>query len=168
MRNKLKIIYLLRKENFIIENVFFQNFIRKVMKTLFKTIAIFFIFIPVKSLAQYSLTVEITGLRNNTGDILYELFDQHHKSLKVGTADILNKKCSIVIENLKAGKYAFNYIHDENKNKKLDTKMLFIPIEGYGYSNNVEAKFGPSPFSKWLFKLNGNMIMKLNPTYLNF
>ncbi len=138
------------------------------MKTLFITIAIFFIFMPVKSLAQYNLIFEITGLRNNNGNILYELFDQHHKSLKVGTANILNKKCSIVIENLKAGKYAFNFIHDENKNKKLDTKMLFIPIEGYGYSNNIEAKFGPPAFNKWLFELNGNMTMKLNPTYLNF
>jgi uncharacterized protein (DUF2141 family) len=47
------------------------------------------------------LTIEITGLRNNKGDILYELFDQNQKSLKVGTENISNNKCVIVIDNLK-------------------------------------------------------------------
>jgi uncharacterized protein (DUF2141 family) len=138
------------------------------MKLPFKIIAIFFIFMPIKSFAQYSLTVEITGLRNNKGDILYELFDQNQKSLKVGNENISNNKCVIVIDNLKPGKYGFNYIHDENKNKKLDTKMLMIPIEGYGYSNNVDAKFGPPPFKKWIFELKDNMKMNCHPIYLNF
>lgn len=118
--------------------------------------------------AQYSLTVEISSLRNNTGNILYELFDQNHKSLKVGTCEINNEKCIIRIENLKAGKYAFNYIHDENKNKKLDTKMLFIPKEGFGYSNNVEAKFGPPAFEKWLFEVKENTRLNCKITYLNY
>ena len=74
----------------------------------------------------------------------------------------------IVLDNIKSGKYAFNYIHDENKNKKLDTKMLFIPKEGFGYSNNVDAKFGPPAFEKWLFDVKDNLKIILKPTYLNY
>jgi uncharacterized protein (DUF2141 family) len=125
-------------------------------------------FVPISSFAQFTLTVEITGLRNNNGNLLYELFDQNQKSLKVGTELITNNKCVILINNLKPGKYGFNYIHDENKNKKLDTKMLFIPKEGFGYSNNVDAKFGPPAFNKWIFEVKENLKLKCKVTYLNY
>jgi len=130
---------------------------------------VFLLFISTfTSFAQFTLTVEITGLRNNTGNLLYELFDQHHKSLKVGNELISDKKCIIVFDNLKPGKYGFNYIHDENKNKKLDTKMIVIPKEGFGYSNNVDAKFGPPAFEKWLFEVKENTELNLKITYLNY
>lgn len=124
--------------------------------------------LPFSTFAQFSLTVEITGLRNNNGNVLYELFDQNKKSLKVGTEMITNNKCIIVFNNLKPGKYGFNYIHDENKNKKLDTKMLFIPTEGFGYSNNADGTFGPPAFKKWAFDLTGDMKMVCKITYLKF
>lgn len=124
--------------------------------------------LPLSTFAQFTLTVEITGLRNNNGNLLYELFDQNHKSLKVGTELIVNNKCVIVIDNIKPGKYGFNYIHDENKNRKLDTKMLFIPKEGFGYSNNVDAKFGPPAFEKWLFEVKENTKFSCKITYLNY
>ena len=135
-----------------------------------KKLNLFFLLflLPVSTSAQLTLTVEITGLRNNNGNVLYELFDQNQKSLKVGTEIISNSKCVIVIDNLKPGKYGFNYIHDENKNKKLDTKMLIIPKEGYGYSNNPVAKFGPPAFEKWIFEVKNNMKMFCKPTYLNY
>lgn len=128
----------------------------------------FFLFTPIFLFAQYSLTIEISGLRNNDGNVLYELFDAKQKSLKVGTVNISNKKCVVVFENLKPATYGFNYIHDENKNRKLDTKMVVIPKEGFGYSNNVVAKFGPPDFKKWTFELKENMKMNCTVTYLNY
>ena len=126
------------------------------------------LFIAINSYSQFTLTVEISGLRNNDGNILYELFDQNHKSLKVGTETIKNKKCLIVMDNIKPGTYGFNYIHDENRNRKLDTKLFIIPKEGYGYSNNVEAKFGPPAFEKWLFEIKDNTKLNCKITYLNY
>ena len=122
----------------------------------------------VNTFSQYKLTVEITGFRNNKGNVLYELFDEKQKSLEVGTVDISNNKCMIVLQNLKPAKYGFNYIHDENKNKKLDTKMLFIPIEGFGYSNNADGTFGPPSFKKWVFEVKDNTRINLKISYLNF
>lgn len=138
------------------------------MKTYYSLFIILLFINPLKSFAQHTLTVEITGLRNNNGNLLYELFDQNQKSLKIGTVDITNNKCSIIFENLKPSKYGFNYIHDENKNKKLDTKMLMIPVEGFGYSKNADGTFGPPAFKKWAFDLKDNMRMNLKITYLNF
>jgi uncharacterized protein (DUF2141 family) len=133
-----------------------------------KNLLFLLFFLPLSTFAQFTLTVEIKGLRNNKGNILYELFDQSHKSLKVGTELITNNKCVIVMDNIKPGKYAFNYIHDENKNKNLDTKMLFIPTEGFGYSNNVDAKFGPPAFNKWIFEVKENTKLSCKVTYLNY
>ncbi len=122
----------------------------------------------INAFSQHKLTVEISGLRNNNGNVLYELFDEKHKSLDVGTIDVTNKKCVIVYNNLKPGKYGFNYIHDENKNKKLDTKALFIPTEGFGYSNNADGTFGPPAFKKWVFQIKEDTKLNLKITYLNF
>jgi uncharacterized protein (DUF2141 family) len=132
---------------------------------------IFFIslFINVlNTFAQFTLTVEFTNLRNNNGNLLYELFDAKQKSLKVGTVDISNNKCLVVFENLKPAKYGVNFIHDENKNKKLDTKMLMIPKEGFGYSNNPTVKFGPPAYEKWIFEVKENTKITCKTTYLNY
>jgi uncharacterized protein (DUF2141 family) len=107
-------------------------------------------------------------LRNNNGNLLYELFDAKQKSLKVGTVDISNNKCLVVFENLKPAKYGVNFIHDENKNKKLDTKMLMIPKEGFGYSNNPTVKFGPPAYEKWIFEVKENTKITCKTTYLNY
>ena len=135
-----------------------------------KTQNLFFLLflLPLSTFAQFTLTVEITGVRNNNGNLLYELFDQNQNSLKVGTELIVNNKCVIVMDNIKHGKYGFNYIHDENKNKKLDTKMLFIPKEGFGYSNNADAKFGPPAYKKWIFEVKENTKLSCKITYLNY
>lgn len=138
------------------------------MKSTFILITCILFIIPIKSFSQHTLTVEITGLRNNNGNLLYELFDQKQKSLEVGTVNITNKKCVVVFSNLKPGKYGFNYIHDENKNKKLDTKALFIPTEGFGYSNNADGTFGPPAFKKWVFEIKEDIKLDLKITYLNF
>lgn len=118
--------------------------------------------------SQFTLTVEFTNLRNNNGNLLYELFDAKQKSLKVGTVDISNNKCVVVFENLKPAKYGVNFIHDENKNKKLDTKMLMIPKEGFGYSNNPTVKFGPPAYEKWIFEVKENTKITCKTTYLNY
>lgn len=140
----------------------------KIFTNSFLIVIILFFFNAINIFAQYKLTVEITGLRNNNGNVLYELFDENKKSLDVGTIDVTNKKCVIVYNNLKPGKYGFNYIHDENKNKKLDTKMLMIPTEGFGYSNNADGTFGPPAFKKWVFEIKEDSKLNLKITYLNF
>lgn len=138
------------------------------MKSYSILIVCFLFIIPFKTFSQHTLTVEITGLRNNNGNVLYELFDQKQKSLEVGTVNVTNRKCVVVFSNLKPGKYGFNYIHDENKNKKLDTKALFIPTEGFGYSNNADGTFGPPAFKKWVFEIKEDIKLDLKITYLNF
>jgi uncharacterized protein (DUF2141 family) len=53
-----------------------------------------------------------------------------------------DKKCTLLFKNLKPGKYAVRYFHDENLNGVMETNMAGKPKEGYGFSNNVTGMFG--------------------------
>jgi uncharacterized protein (DUF2141 family) len=115
--------------------------------------------------SQLKLEVEITGLRNDKGNLMLQLFDQNEKVLKQDMTPIDKGRCSFVFEGLAPGKYAVRYYHDENLNGKMDTNLVGKPVEGYGFSNNVIGKFGPPPFVKWLFELDGNKKIVLKATY---
>ncbi|WP_313455097.1 DUF2141 domain-containing protein [Stenotrophomonas sp.] len=53
-------------------------------------------------------------------------------------------KVHLVFKNLPAGDYAVLVTHDQNDNGKLDTNMLGIPVEGYGFSNNPQLMRKPT------------------------
>lgn len=51
-----------------------------------------------------------------------------------------------VVQDLAPGRYALSAFHDENDNGVLDTNLLGIPSEGYGFGNDASATFGPPRF----------------------
>jgi len=114
---------------------------------------------------QFSLNVEITGIKNNTGLILLQLFNEKEEVIAQAIGEIENQKTNIIIKDLKPGKYAFRYFHDENMSKELETNVLGIPKEGYGFSNNGAGPFGPRPFKEWLFDIKGDMKVTVSPRY---
>jgi uncharacterized protein (DUF2141 family) len=102
-------------------------------------------------------------LQNNNGQVLLEFSNEKGAKIRGIVQPISGKKCIIVIKNLKPGKYAFKYFHDENKNEKLDTNWIGVPTEGFGFSNNAEGMFGPPSFDKTIFTLKENLTLKCSP-----
>ncbi|MGB8490698.1 MAG: DUF2141 domain-containing protein, partial [Bacteroidales bacterium] len=98
---------------------------------------ILLIFISGKSLSQYSLEIEITGLRNDKGCIMLQLFNENQTVIGEEKGVIKDNKSIIVFNDLKPGKYAVRYFHDENLDGKLETNGIGKPLEGYGFSNNA-------------------------------
>ena len=43
-----------------------------------------------------------------------------------------------------SGRYALMVIHDENGNGTLDTNVIGMPVEGYGFSNNPQVMRKPT------------------------
>lgn len=117
------------------------------------------------SFAQYKLDIEIIGIRNDRGNIMLQLFDQDENIIRQEMSPVRERKCLFSFQNIKAGKYAVRYYHDENLNGKMETSIIGKPTEGYGFSNNCIGKFGPPPFEKWLFDLNQDKKIVLKPTY---
>jgi len=117
------------------------------------------------SYSQFNLDIEIGEIKNNAGKIMLQVFDENEKVLTQEMSLVKDLKCSFSIKNLKQGKYAVRYFHDENLDGKMNTNLIGIPKEGYGFSNNATGNFGPPPFEKWLFEISGDKKIVLKPTY---
>jgi uncharacterized protein (DUF2141 family) len=114
---------------------------------------------------QLTLGIEITGLKNDKGVIMLQLFDENEKVIDQKKGEIKDNKCIIIFRDLKPGKHAVRYFHDENLSGVMETNMLGIPKEGYGFSNNAAGPFGPKPFKEWLFDLEKNKSITIKTRY---
>lgn len=121
---------------------------------------------PIMLFGQITLTVDIEQLRNNNGKLLLELNNDKEEVIKGFSETITDGKCILVIKELKPGKYAFKYFHDENNDEKINTNFMGIPKEGYGFSNNAKGTFGPPSFDKMLFEITKSDTMRCVPTYI--
>lgn len=133
-------------------------------KLIFTLVA--FLFAPLIAFSQINLTVEIQELRNNQGKLLLELNDENEQVIRGFSEEIDDNSCTLLIENLKPGKYAFKYFHDENNDEKINTNFMGIPKEGYGFSNNASGKFGPPSFEKMIIEITKSDTLNCIPTYI--
>ena len=75
---------------------------------------------------------------------------------KGDVVEIKEKRATIIFKNIDAGEYAVSFIHDENKNNKMDTNFFGIPKEDYGCSNNAKNFLGPPKYEDAKFMLSEN------------
>ena len=96
-----------------------------------------------------TLTVRVTGVRNNKGRIALALFQgeagfpgDKSKAMHSQQAEIDNKigGAKFVLQGIPYGVYAVSVFHDENMNGKLDKNFVGAPKEGYGASNNPRKR----------------------------
>jgi uncharacterized protein (DUF2141 family) len=116
------------------------------------------------------LKIRFEKVRNTEGSLKYLIFknsdgypDKVKKSVAKGEIPTIDGNKGISVE-LAAGEYAVTVIHDENADGKLDTNLIGIPTEGFGFSNNPKVFFGPPTFNKTKLNVNGptqiNIMMK--------
>lgn len=115
-----------------------------------------------------SVTLEVEGMLNSKGEMKVTVFNseatylkQPVKMLKVDLGS--HESNTFVIEGLEKGEYAISVLHDENANGELDFGGMG-PIEGYGFSNNPNAAFGPAEYSKARLNIESDTVLtiKLN------
>ena len=116
-----------------------------------------------------SLTIEVTGIESQNGNVLVAVFNNETDFLKKPVfkkmAKIDGEKVTVTFENIENGTYAFSLFHDENSNNELDKGTFGIPSEPYAFSNNASGFMGPASFSDSSFKLEGKPVkqtIKLN------
>lgn len=105
-----------------------------------------------------TLSLQIQGLRNASGDLRIALYDQAESFRKEALARrIVSQPAQageqrVKIDGLAPGRYAVVAYHDENANEKLDLRFGMFPLEGYGLSNNPQV-VGPPRFAESAFEL---------------
>ena len=79
---------------------------------------------------------------------------------------VRDKQARCDFEDIPPGTYALAVVHDENMNGKLDTNLLGIPKEGYGFSNDAKALLGAPSFSAASFPYDGqNLELTISLNY---
>ncbi|NTV51968.1 MAG: DUF2141 domain-containing protein [Candidatus Firestonebacteria bacterium] len=124
--------------------------------------------------AVASLTIEISGLRNDHGEVKVALFQSRdgfpshpEKAFRRATAKISTDKATCELPGVPGGDYVVSVIHDENQNDRVDTNFFGLPAEGVGVSNNAKGKFGPPAFEDARFHHGTeNKILKIRMAYL--
>ena len=109
-----------------------------------------------------SLEIKINNLESNKGPIYIRILDENENPVIVGTSTVINYSAEISFDSISPGKYAIQFFHDENENKKMDFNLIGIPKEKFGSSNDVKPILGPPKFEKMLFEIyeDKKIIMK--------
>ena len=63
------------------------------------------------------------------------------------------KAGDLVFAGLAPGEYAIAAFHDEDRDGDLNTNLLGMPTEGYGFSNEARGTFGPPGFDAAAFTI---------------
>lgn len=100
------------------------------------------------------LAVEVRGIRSADGRLYVAVHAPETKATfpaASGTIAAVQQSAHVgalrfILHDLPAGRYAVNAFHDENDNGELDTNLVGIPTEGYGFANDPDSSFGPPDF----------------------
>lgn len=133
------------------------------MKTILLFLPLFLTAMVLNS--QNTIEVYISGFENNTGKALIGLYNTENnflkKEYKSASAEILKKHSKTSFTNVPDGIYAVSAFHDENNDNEFDMLFGFIPMEDYGNSNNVPARYGPPKWEDAKFEIKGGKTIKL-------
>lgn len=100
---------------------------------------------------DFSLSVHITGVKNNHGNVFVELYNEAKSFRKSAQAFTILKVpategiVTVKFDGVKKGHYAILAYHDEDGNGLLNKRFGMIPTEGYALSNNPVV-IGPPSF----------------------
>ena len=111
--------------------------------------------------ADVRVTVE--GVASTEGKVMLALFDKASEfprgKMSIGkmeTAAIGAVK--VVFADVPPGKYAISVYHDVNGNQRLDSNMVGIPSEPYGFSRDARGKMGPPSFDDAVFEVSKDTV----------
>ncbi|GAB5348659.1 DUF2141 domain-containing protein [Alteriqipengyuania sp. 357] len=109
--------------------------------------------------AQQDVVVTVVDVRSAQGTVLACLTPSENAFPDCGEDRLAqhrvvraNSRVTIVFNDVPPGEYAISLLHDENGNGKAD-KTLFLPKEGFGFSRDAKARFGPPRFSSAAFRV---------------
>jgi uncharacterized protein (DUF2141 family) len=132
------------------------------------------------SAEQSSVTVNISGIRSQKGNVVICLWGKENKDFPFCSSAAAYKSTTLkadssnlvaTFQNVPSGEYAVSAFHDENGNGKLDTNWMGMPKEGIAAPNmdkeknqNQGRRERPS-FDKMKFKLNSSTTVSASFMY---
>lgn len=109
----------------------------------------------------FTLKVQINGIAKQKGFIMAEVKSEKGEVVKQIKQDVRASGTLLTIPELPAGRYAVAVFHDANGDGKLNTNLVGMPTEAYGFSNDARGVFGPPSLNDQLVTVNRNLIIEL-------
>lgn len=119
----------------------------------------------------YTLTIEVSGIRNKTGKVALALYNTEDSFLSEEETylreekEVTGKTVKIVFKDLPKGEYSFAGFHDENNNGEMD-KSFGVPKEGFCFSNNATVSLGPPDYEDAVFTLDKDVFQKVELKFM--
>ena len=115
------------------------------------------------------LTISVSGVNSGKGRIYVALhraaagvkFPDQKGAVAGAWRKAQKGGFSVIFAGLASGRYAVNGFHDANGDGKLDTNLLGIPTEGYGFGNGATGSFGPPDFTAASIAVKGKASVEL-------
>jgi len=98
------------------------------------------------------LNISIRNLRSDTGTVYVALYDNaesfknRNKGLAGQYIPVHGSSVTATFRGLQPGRYALSVFHDESGSGKLDTNLLGLPTERYGFSRDAVGNLGAPSF----------------------
>ncbi len=110
---------------------------------------------------QATIILKVTGLHPKKGQVKIAVFNSPEKWLGEQpiystTMNVDGASVTWKINDAPYGDYGVAVLDDENANGKMDKNVLGMPLEPYGFSNNVRVTFGPPSWEKAKFTVKGS------------
>ena len=140
------------------------------MKLVCSFLSFWLVFFASYTSQSQNLTVIIKNIKYDKGNVGVALYNSDKDFMK----NIYKSKSTrakqgevqLIFENIPPGTYAISVMHDANENGKMDSNLIGIPQEGFGFSNDAQGKFGPPGFEKAKFVCGGkDQVMVINLKY---
>ena len=101
------------------------------------------------------LELKVENIKGTSGDLRVAVYgspaDYRKSAVREVKARVAGDPMAIHIEGLAAGDYAIALFHDRNGNEKLDSNMIGIPTEPYGFSGSARNPMGPATWDQARF-----------------
>ncbi len=107
------------------------------------------------------VTVSVLNVQSAGGFILAALYDEAgwgEKPVATTRTAVANLSPTVCLRPPGAGRYAVRLFHDINGDGRLQSNMLGLPTEPYGFSNDARLQFGPPSFAAAAFDLKDSAV----------
>lgn len=114
--------------------------------------------------SKSQLIVEVTNIEVLEGRIELGLYDDPEVFLSTTEQyrwllkPVESYTVIIAIDSLPEGWYAISLMHDLNSNGEMEKNFIGIPLEPYGFSNDIKPRFSKPDFEDAQFFYNGKSL----------
>ena len=104
------------------------------------------------------LRIKVAGIEDQKGQVRVALFtsaeDFAADRQQAGYFELVaGGSIEVVFTGLAPGRYGITLFHDENGNEKLDTNLVGLPTEPFGFSRDARGSFGPPKFDDFALEI---------------